>query len=48
MYIKPITDTILVKTGEVMNQTLGVSGGGTQQLGPGVIGHAPERRDFIE
>ena len=47
MYKKPITDTIPVNTDELMDTTLGVSGGGTEQLEPGTVGNAPKRRTDV-
>lgn len=47
MYKKPISETHLIKTDEMMEPTLGVSGGGTEQLGSGMEGNAPQRRSEV-
>lgn len=47
MYKKPISETTIIESSSMMDTTLGVSGGGTGQLGPGVVGNAPVRRDVF-
>ena len=50
MYKKPVTEEILVDT-KLMDSSLGVSSGGTEQLNGGtggkVTGSAPKKRDGV-
>ena len=49
MYKKPVSETTVIESFSMMdgNVTLTTSNGGTEQLGPGVIGNAPKRRDEV-